>query len=594
MQSWPSLIAMFMEQTEKLGEKPFLWAKKDGKYRPISWQESAEIVLALAHGLKSLGINQGDRVLLCSENRPEWPLAHLAIMAAGGITVPAYTTNTINDHFHILSNSGAKGAIVSTKELASKLIPAAHQKGDMGFVISVDELDISQSPGPDIYDWDSVIEKGKGEPDTVTEYIPTISREDTAVIIYTSGTGGAPKGVVLPHRAIMHNCRGAYDAILDVGLEDETFLSFLPLSHSYEYTAGLCFPIFIGAQIYFSEGIEHLSKNMAEAQPTIMTAVPRLYELMHSKITKGIKAAGGLKEKMFMKAVELGTKKLKNPGSLSLGEKVTDTLVDKLVRNKVRANFGGRLKVLVSGGAPLNADIGIFFTALGLNLLQGYGQTEAAPVISVNRTKLVKMETVGPPLFETEVRIAEDGEILVRGDLLMQGYWQNEDATNEVIKDGWLHTGDVGHMDEDNYIQITDRKKDIIVNSGGDNLSPQRVEGFLTLEPEIAQAMVYGDKKPHVVALIVPDPEFVKEWAKETGNSAETTDIISNDDFRRHISEAIDRVNEHLSVIERVRRFTLIAEEFTVDNEMMTPTLKVRRHVIKEKYGNQLEALYGR
>jgi len=592
MKSWPSLIAMFQEQAKTFENKPFLWAKKDGSYQSISWRESAEIVSALARGLVSLGISPGDRIVLCSENRPEWPLAHLAIMAAGGITVPAYTTNTVNDHAHILANSGAKGAIVSTKELAANLLPATHQTGGIKFIISADDMELSQSPGPDIYTWNTIIEKGKKEPDNIASYVAQITREDTAVIIYTSGTGGVPKGVVLPHRAIIHNCRGAYDAIQELGLTDEVFLSFLPLSHSYEYTAGMCFPIFIGAQIYFSEGIEHLSKNMAEAQPTIMTAVPRLYEMMHARITKGIKATGGLKQKMFMKAVNLGIKKYEIPGSLSIGEKITDALVDKLVRNKVRANFGGRLKVLVSGGAPLNSDIGIFFTALGLNLLQGYGQTESAPVISVNRLNLIKMETVGPPLFETEVKIADDGEILVKGDLLMTGYWQNDEATNEVIKDGWLHTGDVGQMDSDNYIQITDRKKDIIVNSGGDNISPQRVEGFLTLEPEISQAMVYGDKKPHIVALIVPDQEFVQEWAKVTGNSAVLTDVILNDDFRSKIQAALDRANEHLSVIERVRRFALIADEFTVENEMLTPTLKVRRHIIKTKYENQLEGLY--
>lgn len=594
MKSWPSLIAMFQEQAKTFENKPFLWAKKDGSYQSISWRESAEIVSALARGLVSLGISPGDRIVLCSENRPEWPLAHLAIMAAGGITVPAYTTNTVNDHAHILANSGAKGAIVSTKELAANLLPATHQTGGVKFIISADDMELSQSPGPDIYTWNTIIEKGKKEPDNIASYVAQITREDTAVIIYTSGTGGVPKGVVLPHRAIIHNCRGAYDAIQELGLTDEVFLSFLPLSHSYEYTAGMCFPIFIGAQIYFSEGIEHLSKNMAEAQPTIMTAVPRLYEMMHARITKGIKATGGLKQKMFMKAVNLGIKKYEIPGSLSIGEKITDALVDKLVRNKVRANFGGRLKVLVSGGAPLNSDIGIFFTALGLNLLQGYGQTESAPVISVNRLNLIKMETVGPPLFETEVKIADDGEILVKGDLLMTGYWQNDEATNEVIKDGWLHTGDVGQMDSDNYIQITDRKKDIIVNSGGDNISPQRVEGFLTLEPEISQAMVYGDKKPHIVALIAPDQEFVQEWAKVTGNSAVLTDLILNDDFRSEIQGALDRANEHLSVIERVRRFALIADEFTVENEMLTPTLKVRRHIIKTKYENQLEGLYSR
>jgi long-chain acyl-CoA synthetase len=594
MKSWPSLIAMFQEQAKTFENKPFLWAKKDGSYQSISWRESAEIVSALARGLVSLGISPGDRIVLCSENRPEWPLAHLAIMAAGGITVPAYTTNTVNDHAHILANSGAKGAIVSTKELAANLLPATHQTGGVKFIISADDMELSQSSGPDIYTWNTIIEKGKKEPDNIASYVAQITREDTAVIIYTSGTGGVPKGVVLPHRAIIHNCRGAYDAIQELGLTDEVFLSFLPLSHSYEYTAGMCFPIFIGAQIYFSEGIEHLSKNMAEAQPTIMTAVPRLYEMMHARITKGIKATGGLKQKMFMKAVNLGIKKYEIPGSLSIGEKITDALVDKLVRNKVRANFGGRLKVLVSGGAPLNSDIGIFFTALGLNLLQGYGQTESAPVISVNRLNLIKMETVGPPLFETEVKIADDGEILVKGDLLMTGYWQNDEATNEVIKDGWLHTGDVGQMDSDNYIQITDRKKDIIVNSGGDNISPQRVEGFLTLEPEISQAMVYGDKKPHIVALIVPDLEFVQEWAKVTGNSDVLTDVILNDDFRSKIQAALDRANEHLSVIERVRRFALIADEFTVENEMLTPTLKVRRHIIKTKYDNQLPGLYSR
>jgi len=515
-------------------------------------------------------------------------------MAAGGITVPAYTTNTVTDHAHIISNSGARGVIVSSKELAANLVPAAFQAGNIDFIISIEMLDTKQASGLKFFSWNNLVEKGKAEPDTITDYIPKISREDTAIIIYTSGTGGTPKGVMLPHRAIMHNCKGVYQVLKELGLNDEVFLSFLPLSHSYEYTAGVCFPIYIGAQVYFAEGLEHLSVNMAEARPTIMTAVPRLYELMHARITKGVKVAGGLKQKLFMKAVELGTKKYEHPNSLTLSEKIIDAIVDKLVRDKVRANFGGRLKVLASGGAPLNSDIGIFFTALGLKLLQGYGQTESAPVISLNPLNKVKMETVGPPIPDTEVKIADDGEILVRGDLLMKGYWENENATNEAIKDGWLHTGDIGHMDNQNYIQITDRKKDIIVNSGGDNISPQRIEGFLTLEPEIAQAMVYGDKKPHIVALIVPDREFAEEWAISTGNSNNLEDIIANDHFRQIMNEALSRANKHLSVIERARRLTLTTEEFTVDNEMMTPTLKVRRHVIKDKYMEQLENLYAK
>ncbi len=592
MNSWPSLIAMFFSQAEKYGDKPFLWGKKDGAYQATNWRQAAEQVAAMASALRDLGISNGETVVLCSENRPEWPIFHLAVMAAGGITVPAYTTNTVNDHLHILENSGAKGAFVSTRQLSENLIIASRRTDSVEFIVSIDELEISQASGPDIHRWDDLIAKHADKPVVATDWTEGINQDSTAVVIYTSGTGGAPKGVMLSHKAIMHNCRGAYDAIKELGLIDEVFLSFLPLSHSYEYTAGQMFPISIGAQIYYSEGVEYLSRNMAEAKPTIMTAVPRLYELMHGKIIKGVKAAGGMKEKLFMKAVDLGKRNFENPGSLTIGEKFTNAIVEKLVRDKVRGNFGGRLKVLVSGGAPLNEDIGLFFTALGLNLLQGYGQTESAPVISVNRLNLKKMATVGPPLIDTEVKIAEDGEILVRGDLVMQGYWKNPDATAEVVKDGWLHTGDVGHFDEDNYIVITDRKKDIIVNSGGDNLSPQRVEGILTLEPEIAQAMVYGDRKPHLVALIVPDPEFAKEWADENGIASDLPELIGNKDFKAAISTAVGRVNEHLSVIERVRRFILIAEEFSVDNEMMTPTLKVRRYKINEVYGDQLEALF--
>ena len=594
MKTWPSLITMFIDQAEELGEKPFLWAKKGGKYESVNWKKCSETVSALARGIKALGINKGDRILLCSESRPEWIIAYYSIMAAGGIVVPAYTTNTQNDHAHIIADSGAKGLIVSSKKLAANLVPAAHQTGNVSFIISIDELEQSQSSGINILSWANAIESGRSEPDNLSDNISAISTEDTAIIIYTSGTGGSPKGVMLSHRAIMHNCRGASDALKEIIDGDEVFLSFLPLSHSYEHIGGVCFPTYIGAEVYFAEGLEQLTMNMAEARPTIMTAVPRLYELMHAKITKGVLSAGGMKAKLFLTAVELGTKKFNNPNSLSVKERLLDTLVDKLVRKKIKATFGGRLKALASGGAPLNPDIGMFFTALGLNLLQGYGQTESAPIISFNRPNKVKIETVGTPIMDTEVKIATDGEILVRGDLLMNGYWNNEEATKAAIKDGWLHTGDIGIMDNENYIQITDRKKDIIVNSGGDNLSPQRIEGFLTLEPQIAQAMVYGDKKPHVVALIVPDKEFASEWANSTGNSNKLEDIITHEDFRRLISGALDHTNENLSVIEKVRRFLLTAEEFTVDNEMMTPTLKVRRHVITEKYQAQLEGLYAK
>ena len=588
--TWNNLAAMFFDVAGAHGEKPFLWAKRDGAWRSISFADAIRQVHALARGLESLGVKHGDRVAIVSENRPEWPIADLAIMTIGAITVPAYITNTEADHHHILSNSGAKGVIVSTKKLAERVLPAAHRVDATQFVIGIEPPARSQRLNVQVHTWDDILAKGATGPDVVARAL-TWARTSTACIIYTSGTGGAPKGVMLSHGAILHNCAGAHDALLELGLGDEVFLSFLPLSHSYEHTAGQFFPISIGAQIYYAQGADTLLADMADARPTIMTAVPRLYETIHARMSRAIKADGGLKEKLFAKAVELGRKRMAGQ-RLSFGERIVDVIVDKLVRNKIRARFGGRLKALVSGGAPLNPDIGSFFTALGLCLLQGYGLTESAPVISVNRPRKVKIATVGPALLDVEVRLADDGEILVRGELLMQGYWKNPEATREAIRDGWLHTGDIGVRDADGYIQITDRKKDIIVNSGGDNLSPQRVEGILTLEPEIAQAMVYGDRRPYLVALIVPDQVWLDEWAKEKGQAPDLKALAADRELQAALRPVIDRVNRGLSSLETVRRYIVATEPFSVDNGQMTPTMKVRRHKVRETYGKALDALY--
>ncbi|MEE2761821.1 MAG: AMP-dependent synthetase/ligase [Pseudomonadota bacterium] len=591
MYEWQNLVAMFMANAKQRASSPFLWEKMDSTYVSKSWSEAADEVSRLAQGLRKLGIEQGDRVVLCSESRSEWPLATLAIMAIGGIVVPVYTTNTVADHLHILTDSGASGAITSTPALTENVLAAA-QTHNIDFLISMDEFTAEQSPSTQLHGWDAILKAEYDELDDIAATIEQWGLNDTAAIIYTSGTGGAPKGVMLAHKSILHNCEGARDALEEIGLGDEKFLSFLPLSHSYEFMAGLFFPISIGAQIYYAEGIEHLSRNLTEVRPTIMTAVPRLYEVMHGRITKGVAQAGGMKEKLFNAAASLGAREFENPGSLGFGEKITNALVDKLVRRKVKASFGGRLKALVSGGAPLNYEIGLFFSALGIRLLQGYGQTESAPVISVNRPSKIKLKTVGPAIKNTEVKIAEDGEILTRGDLVMQGYWRNEEATKEAIVDGWLYTGDVGRLDEDGYIEITDRKKDIIVNSGGDTLSPQRVEGFLTLQPEISQAMVHGDKRPHLVGIIIPDPEFARDWAKENDKEYNLEVLSTDVDFIRAIDEAVNRVNANLATGERVRRIMLTHEPFTTDNEMMTPSLKVRRHKVMEAFGDRLEALY--
>jgi long-chain acyl-CoA synthetase len=586
--TWPNLATMFFERMAEIGDDPFLSAKRDGEWRATSGTEAARQVAALASALSAMGIVAGDRVMLVSENRPEWAIADLGIMAAGAITVPAYVTNQFNDHLHVMSDSGARAVIVSNSKLAETVRAAANEAPDMETLIMIDG-----EPGEEWLSWNDLLAAHPQSLDEVAARVRNIGRHETACLIYTSGTGGVPKGVMLSHGAIISNCKGARDVLSELGLDDEKFLSFLPLSHSYEHTAGLMFPISIGAQICYAESVDKLAANMAEVSPTILTCVPRLYENMHARILRGVDQSGGIKAKLFHKAVEIGIRKYQNDGRLGLSARLADAVLEKLVRDKVRQRFGGRLKAMVSGGAPLNFDIGLFFTALGLRLLQGYGQTESAPVISCNPPNRIRIDTVGPPMTDVEVRLAEDGEILVRGELVMQGYWRNQQATDEVIRDGWLHTGDIGEFDDDSYIRITDRKKDIIVNTGGDNVSPQRIEGILTLQPEISQAMVYGDRKPHLVALLVPDPDFFLEWASANNKSGDLAVLVDDKDFNAVIQAVMDRVNGSLSVIEKIRRTRLTAEPFTIENELMTPSLKIRRHKINEIHGEALEKLYG-
>jgi long-chain acyl-CoA synthetase len=373
-----------------------------------------------------------------------------------------------------------------------------------------------------------------------------------------------------------------------LGLGDEVFLSFLPLSHSYEHTAGMMFPISIGAQVYFAEGAETLAANLLEARPTIMTAVPRLYETLHQRIRHGVERQRHVSQTLFHKTVAIGKKRLAGE-RLGLGERVLDPALDRLVRAKVRARFGGRLKAMVSGGAALDPEIGGFFLALGVELLQGYGQTEAGPVICCNPPGAVRIETVGPPLEGVEVKIAEDGEILVRGENVMRGYWNDAEASRRTLAEGWLHTGDVGELDGRGYLRVTDRKRDFIKNSGGEMIAPAHVEGRLTLAPEIAQAMVFGDRHPYLVAVIVPDAEFV---AAQGGGEADLPRLAADPGFVRAVGSVVGRVNSGLTPTERVRRFVVAAEPFSIGNGQLTPTLKIRRHAIRDAYGAQLEALY--
>ncbi|MGH7047929.1 MAG: AMP-dependent synthetase/ligase [Stellaceae bacterium] len=584
-----SLPEMFFEQADRLGAKPFLWAKRDGAYRPTSWAAAAHEVRRLAQGLRALGIGAGERVALVAENRPEWVIADLAIMSAAAVTVPAYVTNTIEDHRHVFATSGARAVIVSRASLSARVVAAANQVAAVHTVIAIEPV-AGQASSVDILGWDEVLRRGDEEPADIAAQIAGLAPDDLACLIFTSGTGGMPKGVMTTHRNILANSRGAYRLLELLGLGDEVFLSFLPLSHSYEHTAGLMFPISIGAQIYFAEGAETLSANLLEARPTIMTAVPRLYETLHRRILLGVERKGGIARSMFGRTVAIGRKRA--AGSLSLTDRLIDPALDRLVRAGLRRRFGGRLKAMVSGGAPLNPEIGSFFLALGVTLLQGYGQTEAGPVIACNSPAHIKIDTVGPPLDGVEVRLAGDGELLVAGDNVMKGYWNDPQATAQTLDDGWLKTGDVGEIDADGYIRITDRKRDFIKNSGGEMVSPARVEGYLTLEPEIAQAMVVGDRRPYLVAILVPNADFAVDFAAMNNLSTDLAALAADSGFIKAMRAAVMRVNRNLAPAERVRRFMVAPEPFTIANGQMTPTLKIKRHAIRAAHGAFLDSLY--
>jgi long-chain acyl-CoA synthetase len=577
LERFDNLVSLFLTRAQEKGDRPFLWAKKEGEWRSTSWAEAARQVAALAESLKRIGLEPGDRVALVSENRPEWLIADLGIMAAGCVTVPTYTTNTTRDHAHVLGNSGARAVIVSNQRLAKNLVPAVLTSDDCHHIIGIEEIREGQLPDwVHLHHWAELF-VGKSDVEALRERERKVGRDDLACIIYTSGTGGAPRGVKLHHGSILHNLEGCTDIISsDFGWDDEVFLSFLPASHAYEHTGGQMFPIALGAEIYYAESLEKLAANIEEVQPTIMVVVPRLFELLRARIIKGIETSGGFSKYLLYRALKIGADKYER--RLKPWDMPMDGFLALTLRRKIRDKMGKRVKAWVSGGAPLNPEVGVFFQSLGITFLQGYGQTEAGPLISCNRPSVgIRLETVGPPSMNTEVRIAEDGEIMVRGENVMHGYWRNPEETARVLNDGWLATGDVGHFDQKGRIVITDRKKDLIVNDKGDNVSPQRIEGILTLQGEIAQAMVYGDRRPHLVALLVPDP-----------------DIASSPDVHARLQSAVDRVNADLSVIEKVRRFIIADEAFTIENEQLTPSLKIRRHVISGAYGERLDALYKR
>lgn len=575
-----NLPRSFFESAKANGTKPFLFDKKQGEWGGQNWDQIADKVSRTASLLLAKGIGAGDRVVICSENRSEWAICDLAVMSIGAIVVPAYTTNTEDDHRYILEHSGASFIFSSGGMMASRLLlAAAKNKSIKDMVIFENDEAIKGDKSTAVSYFEEAL--AASEPcDDLAARIEAQQPDETCCFIYTSGTGGRPKAVMLTHRSIQSNVDAAAE-LLEEGnaVNNARFLSLLPLSHSYEHTAGMHLPFQMGSEVWYCESPDQIALNLTEVQPTLMTAVPRLYEVLHDRITRGVRAKGGVSEKLFFKAADLGAKRARGE-ALSFAESIQDKILDRLVRTKVRARLGGSLKFFVSGGAALNPDIGFFFLGLGINILQGYGQTEASPLISANRPGHIRIDTVGPAVSGVEVKIAEDGELLARGACVMKGYWSDEAATAATVKDGWLYTGDIAEIADDGFISITGRKKDIIVNSGGDNIAPSRVEAMLTIEPEIEQAMVDGDKRPWLVSVIVPSAELSNQFA---GDEKALKEAVQN---------AVDKANSRLSQIEKVRRFMLADEAFGTENGQMTPTLKVKRHIVGALYRDRLDALY--
>jgi len=577
VQKYDNLLSVFRKKSIANSDKPYLWSKQNSDYVSISWSETYKAINNLANYLKSIGIKNDARVVLVSENRPEWQISDIAIMAADGVTVPAYTTITSQDYEYIINHSEAMVVIVSNQSLFEKVANAINKLKKTIHVILIDDFVTEASDYIKLHNWGD-IQKDAGE--NVIDLIELESnrkvRTDLSSIIYTSGTSGFPKGVMLSHGSILHNCEGAYKILRPAleHIEDVLFLSWLPLSHSYEHTLQF-YNLYSGNQIYYAEGIDKLLQNLAEVKPHLMSAVPRFYENLLQRISTQIKKESKIKQKLFYDTIALGREHYEK-GKLPIFKSIYNKILSKLVRKKTGNRFGGRLVGLISGGAALNYDVGISLYSLGIPIYQGYGQTESGPVISVNYPGKNKINTVGPLLPNTEVKISDDGEILVIGENVMNGYFRDENATKAAFDGKWLKTGDIGEFDKDNYLVITDRMKDIIVNSGGDNISPTKIESLLIMEEGISQAMVFGDGEKYLVAIIVTDMDINE-------NKEKTKKIINN---------SIEKVNRSLSAIEKIKNYVLIDEEFTIENEMMTPSMKVRRFKVIEKYKKELDTLY--
>ena len=574
LDNFNNLIELFFYQSERQEPKSIFleWLKPNNK-KTFTWEETKINIFKLSKTIKE-NLKEGDRCLLVSENRPEWFISDLAIMLSGGITVPAYTTYTEDDYKYLIEDCEPTVVIVSNNDMLKKLNTTINEKNFIKKIITFDEVgkahqNLNIDNKEKYLDFNFITKNDLSEKDKIQNL--NLKRSSAACIIYTSGTGGNPKGVILSHGGILNNLVGACEIMKPIIDSRPVFLTWLPLSHSYEHTVQFA-QIAVGAKVFYAEKIEKLLDNISEAKPTIMTAVPRFYQNLYNKININMKKQTGFKAKLIDATIRLGKKKLLKE-KMTFFEKLLNLLVDVLVRKKVKKQFGGNLRAFISGGGALDKEIGEFLNAIGLPTLQGYGLTETSPIVSCNPIHKIKVETVGPSFKGNKVKIAEDGEILVKGENVMLGYWNKKEETAKVIIDGWLYTGDIGEIDpDDGYLKITDRKKDIIVSAGGDNISPAKIENMVTNVTEIDQCMVYGDKKNYLVALIVPNKEFLND--------------------KEQINKTIEIINKKLTLVEKIKKIQLLDENFSIENGLLTPTMKVKRKKVTEKYKKELENLY--
>ena len=579
---------MFADAVQQYGNKPALAHKpRGGTYQDISYTEFGASVDAFSKGLNALGVQKGDRVAILSENRPEWAISDFGILKIGAVNVPMFSTLTAAQVGYILKDSGAKIICVSTEKQLEKCLAIRDEVPKLEQIIIFDAVEGEMPEG--VVQWTSVCEMAGEEVDS------DLHEDDVATIIYTSGTTGNPKGVMLTHANFISNFQ-ACKSLIDVG-ETDVLLSFLPLSHVFERLGGHYVPLFSGAKVAYAESTFTVAQNMKDVAPTVMLSVPRLYETMHERILRAVQEGSSVKQKIFHWGVSVGSAV---SSAIQQGRKPSPILqlqqgiANKLVFAKLKAATGGRLRFFVSGGAALPQSIAEFFHAAGILILEGYGLTETSPVISMNHPGKWKFGTVGAQVPGIEVQIAEDGEILTRGPHVMKGYFNNNTATAEVIdEDGWFHTGDIGIIDEDGFIKITDRKKNIIVLSNGKNVAPQPLESALVQSPFISQIMVIGNERKNLAALIVPNFDALKAWASENGiDTGDLSTMLQTREVQQYIQSEIRSRLTDFADFEQVRRFALLEKEFSQEDDEMTPTLKLKRNVIIEKYGDVIDGMY--